>query len=329
MSKLLESDGPGGVFFMYGEDAFRREEAAAALVEAHVDAATRDFNLDVVRGKEVDPEHLASLFATPPMMAEWRVVHVKDAQGLSSSSTLRTLVVETATEPPPGLAVVLDGDIGGSSAKVWRELKKHARALEFAAIRPEAIPGVLMERARTVLGVTLEEEAATALASAVGADMGILVQELDKLAAVAGADRPITREVVEEAGIRLPAQDRWKWFDLVAEKRFDDALRGLDILFAQGESGVGLVLWLGQLFLRMGVVLESGPRVLEENLPSNQRWLVRKISGQARHWHPDEVGVALEGLLRADRLMKSSSLSQEGVVEEWLLARRAEAERAA
>lgn len=320
---LLERDGPGGVFFVHGEDAFRREEAAALLVAAHAEEATRDFNVDVVRGREVDAETLASLFATPPMMAEFRVVHVKEAQGISSSSTLRELVVDTAKAPPPGLAVVLEADIGGSSAKVWRELRTHARALEFAAVRPEAVPGVLMARARDVLGVTLDEDAATALASAVGADLGILVQELDKLAAVAGPDRPITRAVVEEAGIRLPAQDRWQWFDLVAEKRFDEALAGLQVLFAQGESGVGLVLWLGQLFLRLGVVLESGPRVLEENLPPNQRWLVRKISGQARRWSADEVAVALEGLLRADRLLKSASLPEAGIVEEWLLARQA------
>lgn len=329
VATLLERDGLGGVFFLHGEDAFRRQEAAAALLDAHIEPATRDFNLDVVRGKEVDAEQLASILATPPMMAEFRVVHVKDAQGISSSSTLRSVVVETARTPPPGLALILDADIGSSSAKVWRELKKLARALEFAAVRPEAVPGVLMERARDVLGVTLEEDAATALASAVGSDMGILVQELDKLAAVAGADRPIDRGVVEEAGIRLPAQDRWKWFDLVAEKRFDEAVGGLGILFAQGESGVGLVLWLGQLFLRLGVVLESGPRVLEENLPRNQRWLVRKIAGQARRWRPDEIAAGLDGLLRADRLMKSSSISHEGVVEEWLLARQAAAELAA
>lgn len=326
---LLDRGGRGGVFFVHGEDAFRREEAAAVLVAAHLDEATRDFNLDVVRGREVDPEQLASLFATPPMMSEFRVVHVKDAEGISSSSTLRALVVDTAQSPPPGLAVVLDADIGASSAKVWRQLKKHARALEFAAVRPEAVPGVLMERARSVLGVTLEEDAATALASAVGSDMGILVQELDKLAAVAGPDRPIDRGVVAEAGIRLPAQDRWAWFDLVADKRFDEAVRGLDVLVAQGESGVGLVMWLGQLFLRMGVVLEAGPKALEGSLPRNQRWLVRKISAQARRWTPEEIARGLEGLLRADRLMKSSSISHQGVVEEWLLARRAASESAA
>ena len=41
----------GGTFYLHGEDHFRKEELIRALVDAHVDAATRDFNLDQLRGK--------------------------------------------------------------------------------------------------------------------------------------------------------------------------------------------------------------------------------------------------------------------------------------
>mgnify|MGYP000197446105 FL=1 len=59
----------GGVFYLYGEDAFRKEEVVSALIDAHLDSATRDFNLDQLRGTETDVETLASVLATPPMMA--------------------------------------------------------------------------------------------------------------------------------------------------------------------------------------------------------------------------------------------------------------------
>ena len=58
-----------------------RTSRCALLVEAHVDPATCDFNVDVLRGFEVDSEKLASVLATPPMMAEWRVVVVRDVEG--------------------------------------------------------------------------------------------------------------------------------------------------------------------------------------------------------------------------------------------------------
>lgn len=321
VSDWLQKNPLGGVFFVHGDDAFRRREAVLELIAAHLDDSTRDFNLDVVRGTEVDVEQLASLLSTPPMMAEMRVVHVKDAQGLSASSRMREVVLEVAAAPPSGLALVLDGDIGGSTAKFWKELKRHAIAFEFGAVSPQALPGILMDRARDVLGTELEPDAATALVGAVGGDLGVLVQELEKLASVAGPGEAITPEVVARAGIHLPEQDRWGWFDLVAEKRWDAAMRGLDVLLSQGESEVGLVLWLGQHVLRMAVVREAGSKALEEHLPPNQRWLVRKISGQARHWTTDELEDGLDGLRRADRLLKSSSGT--GVVAEWLLARQA------
>ena len=311
----------GGVFFVFGDDAFRRTDATHQLVAAHLDDAVRDFNLDVVRGTDVDVETLASLISTPPMMADTRVVHVKDAQGLSASSRMRELVIETAKAPPPGLALLLDADIAGSSARFWKDLAKAAHSFEFATVPMDALPGLLMDRARDTLGVELEPQAATALVSAVGGELGVLVQELDKLAAVTEAGEPITLEVVERAGIHLPAQDRWAWFDLVAEKRWDDALRGLEVLTAQGESEVGLVLWLAQSLLRMAVAREAGARTLEEHLPGNQRWLVRKLSSQAARWSIDELEQGIEGLAWADRTLKSGSA--QGVVASWLLARQA------
>ncbi|NIP60498.1 MAG: hypothetical protein GWM92_19130, partial [Gemmatimonadetes bacterium] len=116
---------PGGVFFLWGEDEFRKEEAARALVELHLDPSTRDFNYDPVRGGEVELETLASLLATPPMMAPWRVVLIREAEALAQSSGARELIIGLLESPPEGLAVVLATSIPrGSRAKFYRELKR-------------------------------------------------------------------------------------------------------------------------------------------------------------------------------------------------------------
>ena len=72
-----------------------------ALMETHLDPATRDFNYDLLRGSEVDPETLASVLATPPMMAEWRVVVLRETERLAGSSKARDILLETAASPPP------------------------------------------------------------------------------------------------------------------------------------------------------------------------------------------------------------------------------------
>lgn len=319
--RFLQKGGRGGVFFVHGDDDFRKDEVVRGLIDAHLEPGTRDFNLDVLRGGEVDAERLASVLATPPMMAEWRVVVVREVEALAASPRVREALVALAESPPPGLAAVLVAAIPkGSTARFWKDLQTKARALELAPLDVEDVPGWLLERARESLAVELEEDAALALAAAVGADLGVLTQELAKLSAFVREGAPITRADVEQAGIRLPAQDRWQWLDLVGERRFADALAGLPVLLAQGESGVGLAIQLGQHLLRLGVAVEGGKAALESSLPPHQRWLAKRLLPQTRGWTGDEVSAALDGLLRADRLMKSAGIANEALLEEWLLA---------
>lgn len=316
----LETAGPGGVFFLYGDDEFRKERTARSLVDAHLDESTRDFNFDRLRGSEVDLGNLAAVLATPPMMAEWRVVLLRETEALASSSRARSLLTELADSPPPGLALVLVAAIPrGSKAKLYKELKAKAKAVEFEAVSSNDIPGWLMAWTRESHGRELEEDAARALGTAVGSDLGILAQEMEKLVGVAGDEGPITLEHVKAAGTVLPRQDRWQWFDAVGERRFQTALDGLPILLGQGESGVGLTIGLGTHLLRLGVAVERGVGALEEVLPPHQRWLARRYGGQARKWTGGEVEAALAGLLRVDRLLKASAFSDEHLLESWLL----------
>jgi DNA polymerase-3 subunit delta len=311
----------GGAFYLHGEDDFRKEEIARALVEAHLDPATADFNLDLLRGSEVDTETLASILATPPMMAEWRVVVLREVEALASSPRSREVLLAIVEKPPPGLAIVMSCTVPqGSKAKFYQELAKRAVAVEVRPIGDADAPGWLMARARDVHGLEMDEDAARALGAAVGATPGVLAMELSKLAEFAGERGRITLADVEAAGTRLPSQDRWRWFDLVGEGDFQTALDTVGVLLGQGETGVGLVIGLTTHLLRLGVVLEKGPGGLEEVLPRHQQWLARRLTSQARRWTSDGIETALEDLLRVDRLLKSSPLTDVHFLEEWLMA---------
>ena len=310
----------GGVFYLHGEDDFRKEEVVRALVDAHLDPATRDFNFDPLRGSEVDAETLASVLGTPPMMAEWRVVVVREVEALAGSARARDILLASVARPAPGLALVLSCMVPeGSKAKFYKDLEKTARSVEFRPIAPADVPGWLMDRARDRFEVEMDVDAAQAMGAAVGEDLGVLSQEMEKLSRYVGDRKRIALADVEAAGSYLPRQDRWRWFDLVGEARLGEALDSLSALLGQGETGVGLVAGLATQFLRMGIVAEQGPGALEAILPPHQRFLAKRLVSQARQWRPAEVDAALAGLLRADRLLKASPLPQEHFLEEWLL----------
>ncbi len=265
-------------------------------------------------------ERLASVIATPPMMARWRVVHVKEAEALAASPRARQVVLETARTPPPGLVLILQATIPARSrAKFYKDLARIATAIEFKPVSVDEAPGWLVSWAGKELGVTVEIEAAQALAGAAGTELGMLTQEVRKLAEMVGEGATVDVEAVRRGGLRLPRQDRWAWFDLVGNRKVREATRSLPVLLEQGESVVGLVIGLSIQLLRIGVAIEGGVPAVQAVLPPYQRFLARRIVGQARRWTRAELAEAVRGLRRLDQLLKASAIPGEVLMEEWLL----------
>lgn len=320
LPKSFTSDKSGGVFYLHGEDQHRKAAAAQLLVEHYVDADNRDFNLDLLRGTEASVEQLAETIATLPMMADWRVVHVKETEAYASSAKGRKLILETAKKPPPGLVLILQGTVPNrSKAKFYKDLAKVTKSAEFRAIPAHEVPAWLVSWAREELGAKIQIEAAQAMAGAAGADLGVLTQEARKLAAMVGDGATVDVEAVRRGGLHLPRQDRWAWFDSVAEREVQKALAGLEILLQQGESPVGLVIGLSTQLIRIGIFLEGGGSALKSALPPYQQFLVGKVGAQARRWNKADLATAVRRLRTVDQLLKASSLNSEVLLEQWLL----------
>lgn len=318
LHRLLANGQRGGAFFVFGDEAYLKEEVTDALVAAHLDPATRDFNYDQLRAGETSAETLGSILATPPMMAEWRVVIVRDVQALGASAKLRENFEQLVSRKVPGLLLVMTAEIPAGRAQFYEKLKKVATPVECAALSEADLPGWLMARAKAA-GAVLDAEAARLLAGAIGSDLGVLSQELKKLIEHAGETRKIGVETVANLVGRVQRQSRWEWFDLVSERKFAPARAAIPVLLDAGETAVGLVIGLGTQFLRLGIGAGGGQRALEQMLPPNQKWLASRIARQLRGWSSATIDLALSDLLRADRLLKSTSLTETQVLEELLL----------
>jgi DNA polymerase-3 subunit delta len=318
LQRTLRNRVPGGAFFFHGEEEYVREEAVAKAIAAYLDESTRDFNFDQLRGSDVAAEELASIVGTPPMMAEHRVVVIRDAQGLSVKA--REVVEAVAAKAEPGLILVLSAAIpSGSKAKFYDELKKRATSVEFTPLSADEAPGWVMETAREEHGIEIDAEAARAIVAGIGVDLGVLSSELKKLAAYVQDRKRATLDDVRAVGGAIPRQDRWAWFDMVAERRMGEAMAALPVLLESGESGVSLVIGMGSQLLKVALVCAGGPGALERELKPFQRWMAKRVVPQARRWTLAEVDTALTQLLRTDRLLKSASLTDRQAMEELLL----------
>src|SRR5687767_2377478 len=229
LHRLIASARRGGAFFIFGDEDFLKEEATAALVDAHLDPATRDFNYDQLRAADVAPETLASIVATPPMMAEWRVVVLRDVQAIATSQRMRTTIEQMLEQKMSGLLLVMTATIPAGRAQFYEKLKKLATPVECAALSDADLPGWLIARAR-LGGVDLETDAARLLAAAIGSELGTLRQELEKLIEFTADTRRVTKDDVKKLVGHVPRQNRWEWFDLVTDRKFTQARKALPVL---------------------------------------------------------------------------------------------------
>lgn len=321
LPKSIATASQSGVYFLHGNDQFRKEQAARRLVDRFTDPASRDFNLDRLDGSEVSVDRLATIVATPPMMAERRVALLTSAEALAARPKGRAVILDAAKRPPPGLVLIVQATVPArSKARFYKDLAALATTAEFKTVSENEAPAWLVTWASDELATVVELDAARALVRSLGSNLGILTTEVTKLAALVGDGAPVNVDAVRRGGFEIAQQDRWAWFDLVGRRRFPEALKGAQALARQGETPIGLVNGLAVHLLRVGVAVEGGPNALNAVLPPYQKFLQRRLASQAQQWNPANLAAAIRGLRRLDQLLKASSLPGEGLLEEWLHA---------
>ncbi len=210
-----------GAYYLYGEDDFLKEQAVRQLVDAAIDPTTRDFNLEVRRASEIDAETLGSLLATPPMMAERRVLVLRDVGALRKDA--RGLLDRHIKSPALDSLVIL---VSPAGAKMDRSLAANATALEFEPLPGDRVPKWITYHAETELHTPITPDAVALLQSAVGTDLPQLAVELEKLGNYANGGTIDEAAVAAIVGVRR-SETLGAFLDAVAAR---DTMRALDLL---------------------------------------------------------------------------------------------------
>jgi hypothetical protein len=182
------------------------------MVDAAADPSTRDFNVEIVRGGDVDAETLGSTVSTPPMMAERRVVVVRDVSALRKDS--RAMLDNYLKRPAPDLLLLL---VAPAGAKVDKGLLNATTAIEFDALSGARIPKWIAYYVEHDLKSSITDGAITLLQEAAGTDLQQLKIELDKLASYMGGDAINEAAVSAVVGVR-PGETMGNFLDAVARR---------------------------------------------------------------------------------------------------------------
>jgi DNA polymerase-3 subunit delta len=342
LNQALKTGAFAPVYYFHGDDDYQKDEAVRLLVEAAVDPATRDFNLEVRRGAGTDAEGLESLLGTPPMLAERRVVVLRDPGALKKDARQR--LDRYLARPAADTVLVL---VAAGGAKADRPLLQAVggAAFEFAPLSEDRVARWIAHHAQATLGATITPAAAELLQSAVGNDLQQLAAELDKLAsyaagapgdagAASGALRGIDEDAVTAVvGVRR-GETLGDLLDAVARRDARTAVALVPhVLDLPKSSAVTVVMALatqtlavawGQARRARGVSTGAlggfgGPdsfmTLLKEQSSSyvGRPWgeAVRAWTAAVDQWTPDALDRALALLLDADVALKETKLSSE------------------
>lgn len=312
------------VYYLHGPEDVLKEDAIRYLLDRALDPAFRDFNFDQRSAGQLDPDSVEALCNTVPMMADRRVVLIRDVEQWKRKTKARSAFVHYLEHPSPGTIVILVQ--GAAEATEDKELAR--RAVTVTLAEPTAAEAQKwLERQAAAAGITFAPGAAEHLLKCTGTDLGAIRLELEKLGALPAGTEVSIERVGELAGIRH-GETIFDWRDAVLD---DDPARAVTllgrVLDQSGVSGVKLVTLLGTTLVGLGVTRAAYDRKVrggqlvaaafsaltaarpfglapwKEETARWGRW--------APSWPAPRIRRALEATLATDRALKSTTLSDE------------------
>lgn len=312
---------PLPLVYLCGDERFLVDRALDLIKATLLQPATKDFNYEVLHAKEAGVARILACARTLPMMAPRRLVVVRDADALSADELAQLSGYLSAPSPETCLCMLAEkADLRLKFFTLW---KKHGLLLKLDPLSERQLPSFIEAEARR-LKVPLEPGAASRIAEEIGADLGQLVDALERLACYIPAGSPIRVADVEEVVATTRQHSVFELIDAVGSCNRSEALRLLSSMMALREPALRLLAMLGrhvrQLWQTCDLLSHGtrGPGEVASVLGVAPFVAVRLIE-QARRLNPRRVGRMHEAIYLTDRALKLSKIEDERLMEQLVL----------
>jgi DNA polymerase-3 subunit delta len=183
------------VYLFMGDEPYYIDELTNLLVHAVVPEAEKDFNQHILYGMETDTASVITLARSFPMMSDFQLVVIKEAQGLKKMEELEIYV----KNPLKTTVLALNYKNGSldKRKKLYAGIDKNGVILESKKIPEYKIPAFVQSCFKQK-GFGIDTKPAQMLSDFLGNDLSKLVNEMDKLLlSVPANEKRITSELIE------------------------------------------------------------------------------------------------------------------------------------
>jgi DNA polymerase-3 subunit delta len=233
------------------------KQAALARLRTLV-IADDDASLTRFAGKETDLQSVTDELRTVSMWGDRRLVVIDDADDFVSKN--RAALEKYVDAPAKKSVLVLDVASWPKTTRLAKQLAKTGLDVECTELKGAALSKWLIDSARDAHQTSLQRDAAALMVELVGEELGLLDQELAKLAAYVGSRKQITTEDVRGLVGGWRTETTWAMTDAVRDGRLAEALAALGQLLEAGEPGPKLLGGINFVFRKLAYATELSKR---------------------------------------------------------------------
>jgi DNA polymerase III subunit delta len=334
-------------YVFVGDEAFFRKRFRDAILEHLVPADLRDFSLFEFDLAENDLAEVLDRARTPSLMAPFQVFFVRGVKNLfgrGSNDEKLAAIEGYCKNPNPDALIVFVADHISIPADVRRmEMQDKERyqriretmgpycgIVELARVEEgEAVRWISEFCASRSVPVKIDPDGARELVDALGGDMMMISNELEKLMLYVGGRNRITLGDVETMVLAAKQRSLYELTDAISAKDRVRALEILDAMLSSGdgeEAAIGHIYMLAKTFRQMLVILERNvrdQRMLWAALWQGFRvppFAADDIIKQARRYKSRrDLTRAIRLVAKADLALRSNPVSKRMVLERLVM----------
>ena len=313
------------VALVFGPDAGLVQERAEKLLKSVVADLTDAFNVADLSEAVLlsDPARLSDEASAISMMGGRRVVRVRGAG--NALTDLFEEFLESDERPGDALVVVEGGDLSkGTGLRKLFEGDNKAAAIACYADTARNLEDVVRDTLRAA-GLSIAPDALADAVSRLGSDRGVTRRELEKLALYAQGQKSISLEDVravmgDEAEARAEEAS-----DAAGSGDFARLDLALERLWVADASVAQILRGAMGHFQRLASVRESVNRgesletVIKRLRPPIHFLREQSFKAQANRWNDERLADALDMLLEAEALSRTTAVPAEAVCGRTLM----------
>jgi DNA polymerase-3 subunit delta len=333
-------------YVLVGDEVFLYERCRRAVLDALVPSDMRDFCLSELDLAETNIFEALDRAQTPSLMAPFQVLFIRNLKQLytrgAKKEEFAALDAYFKSPNPQALLIFVADHLRIPSdprrmdmqdkdryERIRETLGDWCGIVELARVdEADALRWIAAEAKRRA--VTIEADAARELADALGADMMLIAQEVEKLVLFVGPKKLVTLGDVETMVLAAKQRSLYELTDAISAK---DRARALSLLHGLlnasdgGEdSAIGHLYMLARTFRQMLVILEKNvrdSRAIWQALWQGFRmppFAAEDVIRQARRYKSRrELTRALRLIARADLELRSQPPDKRLVLERLVL----------